>query len=70
MPYYTVDRKPGVPVPNDAGLEQVYVYIERLHHCAQLIFQQPFPDDPGSRRDLTIRCRCSSDRSNFGEPLD
>jgi hypothetical protein len=27
-------------------------------------------EDPGSRRGLWIRCRCCSDRSNFGEPLD
>ncbi|HJS20246.1 MAG TPA: hypothetical protein VJ785_15975 [Anaerolineales bacterium] len=27
-------------------------------------------EDPGGRRGLWIRCRCCSDRSNFGEPLD
>src|SRR6185436_13743022 len=27
-------------------------------------------EDPGSRRGRWIRCRCCSDRSNFGEPLD
>jgi len=27
-------------------------------------------EDPGSRRGLWIRCRCCSNRSNFGEPLD
>src|SRR4029453_2920661 len=32
--------------------------------------QAPSCEYPGSRCGLWIRCRCCSDRSNFGEPLD